>query len=200
MIVLSAYSAEVDNNYPSTYTYTGDYKISGGIQDGKWFYNSGNGVLDIYGSGSLGNTAAPWYGNVPWKDYSENIKEIVFHEEITDISNQAIGKGGGVGRHQNLEKVTIPLSVTHIAFGAFKDLPKLKEVVFSEGLQVIAQSAFENTGIESLTLPDSLKTLGEGSFSGCTSLKRLDIGNGVETIKHSAFYNCTVLTINKYNA
>lgn len=59
MIVLSAYSTEVDNNYPSTYTYTGDYKISGGIQDGKWFYNSGNGVLDIYGSGSLGNTAAP---------------------------------------------------------------------------------------------------------------------------------------------
>lgn len=75
MIVLSVYSAEVDNNYPSTYTYTGDYRISGGIQDGKWFYNSGDGVLDIYGSGSLGNTAAPWYGNVPWKDYSENVKE-----------------------------------------------------------------------------------------------------------------------------
>ena len=138
------------------------------------------------------------YGNVPWKDYSENIKEIVFHEGITDISNQAIGKGGG-GRHQNLEKVTIPSSVTYIAFGAFRDLPKLKEVVFSEGLQEIAQAAFENTGIESLTRPDSLKTLGEFSFSGCTSLKRLDLGNGVETIKHHAFYNCTGLTINKYN-
>lgn len=180
---------------PSFYTDSGSFSVKDGIQDGRWYFNSENGVLDVYGTGSTGYTGAPWFqANQPWKKHRTEIKEIIFHEGITDISNQAVGHASNIDYvHPNLEKVTLPSTVTYIAYGAFSNCTNLKEVIYENGIETINQSAFYNTAIENLNLPNSLKTIGNGAFQKCSLLKNIKFGNGIEKIDINAFNECNEL-------
>lgn len=186
-----------EQDAPSVYTDRGEFTVTNGINDGRWYFNAATGVLDVYGTGSTGGSDAPWHNkeSLPWKNHRTEVKEIIFHEGITDISNQAIGNGSNDSSktHTNLEKVTIPSSITEIHYGAFANCTKLKDVVFAEGLTKAYQGAFLNTAIETLTLPNSLKTIVNGAFSNCLSLKTINLGSGIETIDINAFASCPEL-------
>lgn len=96
----------------------------------------------------------------------------------------------------DIEKISIPSSVTTIGGRAFWNCSKLKSVVFSEGLEFIEDNAFLGcSSVESYSIPYSVKTLNESIFGNNTSLKRAFIPSTVEKITStdafgSLFYGC----------
>jgi hypothetical protein len=91
---------------------------------------------------------------------------------VIDGSVTAIGQyNGGYGAFQEsgITSVTIPASVTSIAYGAFWDRVNLTSVTFSPNstLASIEMFAFAGTqNLKSITLPSSLASIGSMAFSG----------------------------------
>lgn len=74
----------------------------------------------------------------------------------------------------SLEDVLIPGSVNEIAEGAFCEIPTLKLLVLSEGVQAVQNDAFRNcTELSEIHIPDSLTTIAPEAFSGCTGIREV---------------------------
>lgn len=91
------------------------------------------------------------------------------------------------------KKVFIPAAfngkpIVAIGANAFKDLA-VEEIVFAADSQVeiIMESAFENSAIKFITLPAGLKVIAENAFAGCASLTSVYIPSTVEEIQANAF-------------
>lgn len=76
-----------------------------------------------------------------------------------------------------IKRVKIPGSVREIMGSAFCRCPKLEEVEFSEGLELIGSSAFQQTRLKSVKLPKSLKQLLWGAFRLCPELESVEFGS-----------------------
>ncbi len=101
--------------------------------------------------------------------------------------------------------------------GAFRDNPRLREIVMGNEVKQIQREAFYHTVLQSVrmsgtglaeiedrafyectslykvTLPQGLKTIGQEAFYGCRLLKQLDMPAALTTIGSRAFYNCAKL-------
>ena len=89
-----------------------------------------------------------------------------------------------------LVDITIPSSVSEIAFGAFQNCTNLKTVTLSGGLSSIANQTFYNcSSLERIVIPDGVVSLGNRCFSGCTSLVDIEIPDSVTDISEKAFVN-----------
>ena len=62
--------------------------------------------------------------------------------------------------------------------------------VIPEGVDTIAQSAFEDCEITDVVMPKSMRVIGESAFENCHSLERVVLNNGLRHIFSSAFYFC----------
>ncbi len=120
-------------------------------------------------------------------------------------------------------KITVPSEIEGRKVIAIDDLvfsylPKLQELVISEGVEIIGKFAFaycENlttatipdsvlsigdsafykcSKLTTITLSNNLEAIGEHMFYGCSSLQAIEIPNIVTTIGKGAFYNCSSLT------
>lgn len=56
------------------------------------------------------------------------------------------------------------------------------KVVVPDGVEVIAESAFEDTSITDIVLPDSLRKIERRAFFDCSKLKSVDFGHGLESL------------------
>ena len=66
--------------------------------------------------------------------------------------------------------------------GAFENCRALKEVNFSEGLEILGDNTFLNCiSLKTIELPDGLKHIGAEAFKNCTSLQKLAIPYSVIT-------------------
>ena len=95
---------------------------------------------------------------------------------------------------ENLEKVTLPKTITYIDDNAFNGCKRLIEIDIPESVKVIGRYAFDHC--ESLlfvTLHDGLKEIFDYAFTGCSSLNEIIIPNSVTNIGKYAFYICTGL-------
>ena len=108
------------------------------------------------------------------------LKEIVIPSTYKNYAVTSIYYGGtsdldlgGFSSCLNLEKITIPNSVTNIGADAF----------------------YRCTSLTSIVIPDSVTTIGEAAFYGCTSLTSIVIPDSVTSIGDRAFYSCSSLTI-----
>ncbi len=95
--------------------------------------------------------------------------------------------------------LTIPSSVSSIAYGAFQGISTLTTVVFDDiensQLDTINSFTFSSTGITSFTMPDSVTTLYGGStFSYCYDLEEIYISKNVTSIPQYCFNYCTSLS------
>ena len=68
------------------------------------------------------------------------------------------------------------------------------ELIVPDGVEHIANCAFEDSKVTSLVIPDSVKIIGDCAFSGCSGMTSITIGNGVTNIGNRAFYGCSALT------
>ena len=65
----------------------------------------------------------------------------------------------------------------YIESGVFQACKSLKRVtVLGDGLEIIGQEAFAESGIKSFVAPSSLRELKEKAFAGCSALKHVDLG------------------------
>lgn len=93
---------------------------------------------------------------------------------------------------KHIKRVVIPPSVRDISGMAFYNCSSLEAVEFSEGLEIIGISAFQQTGLKSVRLPKSLKKLCWGVFRLCRQLERVEFG-GAPWFGTSVFEGCPKL-------
>lgn len=77
-------------------------------------------------------------------------------------------------------------SIKRVESGAFNGKKSLQSIILPEGITVINNGAFLNSGLEAITLPESLEGIGQSVFSG-TRLKEITIPANVVGLGTSAF-------------
>ena len=172
-----------------------------------------DGTLEFFGEGYMEDFS---YNRVPWKDYADQIKEVVIYGPQDDLESCILS----IGRYafsgwKNLKKISIPVSVEIIGLAAFSGsgiesihLPanlktistaafsgctNLKSVEFPAGLTKIENMAFEKSGLIRMELPDTVTTMGSGVFSECPNLEFVKLPRNLEVIEMSMFKKCAKL-------
>ena len=119
--------------------------------------------------------------------------EVNIPPEIGDTSVVRIGVGAFSG-NQRITSVTIPDSVTDIAWNAFRDCTSLASVTTGNGATIIGDSAFSGcTSLVSVEIGDGVTIISDFAFRNCTSLVNVTIPDSVTKIGVSAFGGCTSL-------
>ena len=172
-----------------------------------------DGTLEFFGEGYMEDFS---YYSVPWKDYVDQIKEVVIYGPQDELKSCIFS----IGRYafsgcKNLKKISIPVSVEIIGLAAFSGsgiesihLPanlktistaafsgctNLKSVEFPEALTKIESRAFEKSGLIRMELPDTVTTMGSGVFSECPNLEFVKLPRNLEVIEMSMFKKCAKL-------
>lgn len=172
-----------------------------------------DGTLEFFGEGYMEDFS---YNRVPWKDYVDQIKEVVIYRPQDELKSCILS----IGRYafsgcKNLKKISIPVSVEIIGLAAFSGsgiesihLPanlktistaafsgctNLKSVEFPAGLTKIENMAFEKSGLIRMELPDTVTTMGSGVFSECPNLEFVKLPRNLEVIEMSMFKKCAKL-------
>ena len=91
-----------------------------------------------------------------------------------------------------VEKVVLNEGLEQIDSRAFKATTNLKEVVIPSTVKVIADNAFQKSGIQKITIPATVETIGETAFGA--SLVETVIIEGNTSIQGYAFRGCTKLS------
>lgn len=165
----------------------------GGCGSGVYWTLYDDGLLRIYGSGTMGNYGngdlqlqytSPWH---PRRGYT--VKSVKIEEGVTSIGVHAFNQCS------ELTEIEIPSNIKSIGNSAFMECTSLRKVTLHEGLESIGNSAFFNCeALEELILPDTLTSIGQQMAYSCTSLRKVSIPAGVTTFKDNAFQYCKGLT------
>lgn len=115
--------------------------------------------------------------------------DIVIPDGVTKIGVNAFCNGVnryGVAYGADIKSVRIPSSVKSIEAFAFAGCNQLEKIVFSNGLEIIDDYAFDSCNFHSVEFPDSLKYIGERAFLNCTDFCSITIPSSVESIGEHA--------------
>ena len=146
-----------------------------------------------------------------------NPLEVIVPDTIEEFPVVSLAEGLFKGNN-NLEKVTMPDSITKLGDNifegctklnsvylsnkidnlpkfAFKNCKELKNIEIPNSVTSICDSAFEScTSLENVKLPQSNLSIKNGVFWGCLNLKTIDLPNQLQEIGSSAFARCSKLT------
>ena len=163
-----------------------------------WTLNS-EGLLTISGTGRMRDYKGN--GNVPWCDYSYNVKSVLILSGVTYIGDFAFS----VLNH--LMSVVISDSVASIGHQCFFSCDSLTGIWVNEGNIYYSNSAdgvlFNKDkttliqcpgAFKAYTIPDSVTSIGDWAFAGCSSLTSVTIPDSVTSIGRYAFDACDSLT------
>ena len=164
-------------------SYAGDNEVIASGMCGEnliWTLTAG-GKLTVEGEGAM-----MYYGMVgaEWMDHVDSIREVELCEGVTSVGGAAF-----VGCY-NLEKVTIPSTVSEIEHSAFQDCESLREINLANGVTSIGNCAFTGCAMESVELPETLVYLADQAFSRCNNLTGIVIPAATTTIEGNPFYGC----------
>ena len=195
---------------------------NGTCGDLTWTLDS-DGVLTISGNGKMdspsvevGTEPSDFLSTYSYKEYKENIKEVIIKEGVTSIGFCAFYK------LPNLETVVLPSTITeynsvketentgYMCY-AFAECPLLKNLTLTEGMTAIGGRAFYNCeSLDSVRIPSTLliptnesgdhdsygrNGWGLNTFEGCSSLKNITLPEGLTTIGAVAFKNTAVESV-----
>ena len=131
--------------------------------------------------------------------YKGTSREVIIPDGVVEISKNAFSvrqdKYGESEEGVNVEKLTIPDTVTTIGDYAFAMCMKLKEIHWGKNIEEIGEGAFKNTAITTLELPDKVKTIGGEAFMWCDKLTTVSLPNGIDEIPRRAFLCSAVSNI-----
>ena len=157
----------------------------------------------------IGDVIVSTIGDNAFKDQT-NIKKILLHNSITQISNSAFSNTtysndasnyteGVLYIDNHLIKVCddvcgeyrVKEKTKTIADRAFADCKTLSSVILPDGLVSIGSWAFCGCSmLRSINIPKSVTQLGYYSFGDCENLLQVKIPRSVKTIGAVAFSNC----------
>lgn len=120
----------------------------------------------------------------------KSLKTVEFAEGATKIPN-------GLFENGSITSFVCPDSIVEIGKYAFENCSNLKEVKFSDKLEIIGERAFYNCDkIQKIELPKSLKEMRNGYnggvFSNCSGLKKINIPKSLKE-GNLAFEGCSLL-------
>lgn len=93
-----------------------------------------------------------------------------------------------------LTGITMPSSITSIAYGLFRGCSALKNITIQGQITIIGGSAFyECSSLTGITIPSSVTSIGESAFYNCSSLTNITIPNKVTGIGMNTFCGCSKL-------
>ena len=133
---------------------------------------SDEGVLTIFGNGSMPDYDRNNNNEAPWSDRKDEIKSVVVTDGITSIGKEAFFECW------YLEHVELASSVEVIGTAAFYRCLSLQTVELGEGLRVIMDYAFEETiSLTTIRLPASLGNISTIAFCKA-GLKSYEVAEG----------------------
>ena len=143
-----------------------------------WRFDEQTGVLTIEGKGPMYQNNYTNYTEWTYSKYSEQIKEVVFKDDITEIGCSAFGTMNNFSsNYPNLTKVTLPSTLKLIGKNAFRFI-KIQEVSFPESLDEIDQEAFYGSGLKKVNLHSGITIYGF-AFADCNSLNEVNIPDNI---------------------
>lgn len=97
---------------------------------------------------------------------------------------------------KEVKTIIVAADVKEIEDGAFKDLPDLKCVVFSDEAvdMKIGKNAFENCPLLTTIRLNGVTYVGDEAFLNCAGLLVGELGSSVQHVGMGAFKNCSALT------
>ncbi len=127
-----------------------------------------DGTLTISGTGDMED-----YNEVdilpPWIDYAASITEVVIGEGVTSIGSCAFMMCA-------LTDVTIPGNVKSIGYLAFAFCSSLTQIKLSEGIETIADQAFNYcTALTDITIPSTVKSIGQYPFEKSSLITEINV-------------------------
>ena len=132
-----------------------------------WTYDTSTATLTISGTGPMYSYDTAYdYDDMPWKPYSQSIRNLMFNSGITTIGAYA-----------------------------FASCTSLKNVSFSNSIKEISYSAFDGcTSLTSITIPESVTILGSYVFFNCSNLTNITLSDGLmhigaDLLRNTSFYN-----------
>ena len=121
---------------------------------------------------------------------AENVEKVTIPQSVTQIDASSFE---GV---KNLTQIELPKALKEIGYSAFKGTENLTQIVLPEGLKKIGNYAFAGSGLTNIVIPGSITKVGERAFSG-SQLVSAKFENGdeyTEAILDSyVFSNCEKL-------
>lgn len=142
-------------------------EITGTVDGGFTWRLSEDGVLTISGTGAMMFNTEGQVGQ-PWKDYQQYIVEVVIEEGITEMDLRAF-------QHcVNIEKVSLPSTLTVISSQMFQNCGKLTQITIPENVTKLDMWAFQFCDLREIVIPASVTHVLD-AFVGCRNLKKVVI-------------------------
>ncbi len=185
------------------------YEVVGSCGSGLyWKLNTDEGILRIYGSGSMNSMGRD---SQPWASYRDCITKVIIESGVRSIGSYAFYEHpvlesieipntvrsiglGAFAWSQMLQEITIPEGVTSIPEDCFWACSELKVINLPNSILTIGQGAFYHTAITSIHLADGISDMGEDAFWYCTNLKSVTIPKGVKILRETIFSSCSSLS------
>lgn len=82
-----------------------------------------------------------------------------------------------------------------IAGSAFMSCTSLSQVILSDNVVSIGESAFNYCPLRSVTIPASVQYIGDSAFAHTSSLSSITLSEGLESMGDAAFYECSITEI-----
>ncbi len=128
-----------------------------------------------------------------------SLREVVFSGGTPSLREISEGSFEGCS---SLIGIDLPLYITTIGDNAFKNCTALSDIELHDNVNVIGESAFENTGLKSIEIPKSLKFINAYAFAG-TKLNTVTIPATVEKLgtdrANDVVYNNKLLRTEKWS-
>ena len=189
-----------------------------GTWDGLSWWLGTNGVLTVFGSGSMSDFTSS--STSAWREYEYEIKSVLIMPGVTSIGANAFSwfsylksvsipeSVTSIGSSaftycRNLNSVTIPNSVKSVGYGCFNDCSSLTSAgPLGSGCEIqfgwtdkIPSYAFDGcNGLRSVIIPEGVTSLGNNVFNSCSSLESVIIPKSVTSVGYSCFNRCSSLT------
>ena len=97
-------------------------------------------------------------------------------------------------RSSFLEKIHLPLTLTHIGDGSFAECGELISIKLPKSLLFIGESAFVDCWqLETINIPSGCAVIGPRAFQGCINLYKITLGKSLEIIGEDAFDDCEAI-------
>ncbi|MCR4651048.1 MAG: leucine-rich repeat protein [Lachnospiraceae bacterium] len=94
---------------------------------------------------------------------------------------------------KKLNSVNIPAKVTYIGSDAFENTVSLERVIIPPSVIQIGSYAFAGSGIRNVTFSEGLEMIYRSAFSNCRNLTAIELPGSLRKIEGSAFDYCTHL-------
>ena len=170
---------------------TGDIIATGPLGKDIYYVLYSNGNLLVRGTGEMydydiDSNLSPFRGN-------NDITAVVVSEGVTSVGDYLFGNC------QNMEKISLPTTLTSIGHAAFMQgdgyvntVYGLTEITIPSGVTSIGGSAFWGSAIQSLVIPASVTEIGKYACRDCAALKSVTVNGTV--IGEYMFVSCTKLS------